>query len=255
MNDHRAIRVTTLYRFSRFDDCAAIQQRLKEVCGEAGLRGTLILAREGINGTIAGAPDDVERVLEEIRSLHGCEGLEVKDSFAREMPFQRMKVKVKPEIVTMGEPDIDPLEDVGHYLAPEDWNAFISDPDTILIDTRNDYEVEIGTFRNAINPETKFFRDFPAWFREWRSANIGDAPAPRIAMFCTGGIRCEKATAFLKAEGLEEVYHLEGGILKYLEVVPEAQSLWQGDCFVFDERGSLAHGLEPGAEASEKKQD
>ncbi len=163
------------------------------------------------------------------------------------MPFHRMKVRIKREIVTMGEPDIDPLASVGHYVAPEDWNALIAQPDMILIDTRNDYEVRAGSFVGAIDPETRAFSDFPAWFRQKRGELLGDKAAPRVAMFCTGGIRCEKATAFLKAEGIGDVYHLQGGILKYLETVPAEDSRWEGECFVFDERVTVAHGLAPGS--------
>ena len=162
------------------------------------------------------------------------------------MPFHRTKVRLKKEIVTMGQPDLDPLAGVGTYVAPEDWNALISDPETILIDTRNDYEVQIGTFEGAIDPETKSFREFPEWFRAQRAAIEAEGRTPRIAMFCTGGIRCEKSTAFARAEGVEDVYHLKGGILNYLEHVPEDESMWRGECFVFDERVSVGHGLEPG---------
>ena len=238
-----SIRIAALYQFARFDDLPARREALGALCDTLGVKGTLLFAQEGINGTIAGAPDAVESVLTHIRALPGCADLDVKESWADTLPFHRMKVRIKREIVTMGQPDIDPLTEVGHYVAPEDWNALIADPDTILIDTRNDYEVAIGTFAGAIDPHTKSFRDFPAWFREQREALVGDGPAPKIAMFCTGGIRCEKATAFLKAEGLDEVYHLKGGILKYLEEVPEAQSRWRGECFVFDERVALGHGL------------
>jgi UPF0176 protein len=239
------IRVTSLYQFTRFDDCGRIQRMLKLACDRGGVRGTLILAPEGINGTIAGSDDAVEEVVRHIRSLPGCADMAVKDSRAGEMPFHRMKVKIKKEIVTMGEADVSPLHGVGEYVAPRDWNALISDPNTIVIDTRNSYEVEVGTFRNAIDPETRSFRDFPAWFREHRASLTGGT-APKIAMFCTGGIRCEKATALLKAEGIEDVYHLQGGILKYLEEVPAEESLWEGECFVFDQRVCLAHGLETG---------
>ncbi len=211
------------------------------------MKGTLLIAREGINGTIAGTDDGIGAVLAGIRALPGCAAIEVKESRAASLPFHRMKVRLKREIVTMGQPDIDPLADVGHYVAPEDWNALIDRPDVILIDTRNDYEVAVGTFSGAIDPATRSFSDFPAWFRAERDALLGDGPAPKVAMFCTGGIRCEKATAFLKAEGVEEVYHLEGGILKYLETVPAEQSRWEGECFVFDERVSVAHGLKPGS--------
>jgi UPF0176 protein len=239
------IRVTSLYQFARFNDCSGIKQMLKRQCELGELRGTLIVAPEGINGTIAGSDGAVEGVVQQIRSLPGCADMKVKDSHAGEMPFHRMKVKIKDEIVTMGEPDISPLQGVGEYVAPGDWNALISDPNTIVIDTRNSYEVRVGTFKNAIDPATKSFRDFPSWFRERRDSLTGGR-APKIAMFCTGGIRCEKATALLKAEGLEEVYHLEGGILKYLEEIPAAESLWEGECFVFDQRVCLAHGLEAG---------
>ena len=206
------------------------------------MKGTLLIAHEGINGTIAGGDDGVGAVLAAIRALPGCAGLDVKESRAAVLPFNRMKVRLKREIVTMGQPDIDPLA-AGHYVAPADWNALIDQPDTIVIDTRNDYEVEIGSFAGAIDPRTKSFRDFPDWFRAHRE-QFGEAP--KVAMFCTGGIRCEKATAFLKAEGVEDVHHLKGGILAYLEAVPREQSRWQGDCFVFDERVTVTHDLSPG---------
>ena len=244
--DDAPIRVAALYRFTRLADLAAIKPPLAQLCCTNGVRGTLLLANEGINGTIAGTDDGIDAVLAHIRTLPGCADLEVKDSRAATMPFHRMKVRLKREIVTMGEPDIDPLEDVGHYVDPADWNALIADPGTIVIDTRNDYEVAVGSFAGALDPKTRSFRDFPAWFREHRDELVGDGPPPRIAMFCTGGIRCEKSTAFLKAEGLGDVYHLKGGILKYLETVPEAESLWEGECFVFDQRVAVGHGLAPG---------
>jgi len=244
--DDAPIRVAALYRFTRLSDLAAIKPPLAQLCCTNGVRGTLLLANEGINGTIAGTDDGIDAVLAHIRTLPGCADLEVKDSRAATMPFHRMKVRLKREIVTMGEPDIDPLEDVGHYVDPADWNALIADPGTIVIDTRNDYEVAVGSFAGAIDPKTRSFRDFPAWFREHRDQLVGDGPPPKIAMFCTGGIRCEKSTAFLKAEGLDDVYHLKGGILKYLETVPEAESLWEGECFVFDQRVAVGHGLAPG---------
>jgi UPF0176 protein len=240
------IRVASLYQFTRFDDCAGIQQSLKHACEEGGVQGTLILAPEGINGTIAGNDAAVEAVVRLIRSLPGCADMPVKDSRTETMPFHRMKVRIKTEIVTMGEPGLSPLDGTGTYVAPGDWNALIADPDTIVIDTRNDYEVAVGTFRSAIDPGTASFRDFPAWFREWRETeNAGKSP--KIAMFCTGGIRCEKATALLKAQGVENVFHLKGGILKYLEEVPAEDSLWEGECFVFDERVSVTHGLAAGS--------
>jgi UPF0176 protein len=216
---------------------------LAKACRKHGIKGTLLLANEGINGTIAGTPDGIEAMLGVLRALPGCASLEVKRSTAATMPFHRMKVREKREIVTMGHPHIDPLA-AGHYVAPEDWNALITAPGTITIDTRNDYEVAIGSFAGAIDPATPTFSDFPAWFRAHREAL---AAAPAVAMFCTGGIRCEKATALLKSEGIENVHHLQGGILKYLETMPEAESLWQGECFVFDERVSVGHGLAPGS--------
>ncbi|HEY6964884.1 MAG TPA: rhodanese-related sulfurtransferase [Erythrobacter sp.] len=238
------ITVAALYQFTRFDDPHALQGPLLAACELADIRGTLLLAREGINGTIAGTPEGLDAVLAHIRALPGCEALEVKFSEAPAMPFGKLKVRVKREIVTMGQPDIDPLLSVGTYVDAQDWNALIADPETLVIDTRNDYEVAIGTFAGAVDPATPSFRDFPQWFRDHREGLL--AGKKKVAMFCTGGIRCEKSTAFLRAEGIEEVYHLKGGILKYLEQVPENESMWQGECFVFDERVSLGHGLAQG---------
>ncbi|MBA4008696.1 MAG: hypothetical protein C0486_07950 [Erythrobacter sp.] len=238
------IRVAALYQFTRFDDPQALQGPLLAACDGAGIKGTLLLAREGINGTIAGSAQGLEAVLGHIRALSSCADLDVKFSAAPDMPFHRMKVRVKREIVTMGEPDIDPTLSVGTYVDPHEWNALIADPDTLVIDTRNDYEVAVGTFRGAVDPQTPTFRDFPAWFREHREQLLEGKK--KVAMFCTGGIRCEKSTAFLRAEGIDEVYHLKGGILKYLEQVPESESLWQGECFVFDERVTVRHGLAQG---------
>lgn len=238
------IQVAALYQFTRFDDPEALKEPLLEACELAGVKGTLLLAREGINGTIAASAEGLEAVLSHIRALPGCAGLDVKFSAAPAIPFGRMKVRVKREIVTMGQPDIDPTLSVGTYVDPADWNALIADPDTLVIDTRNDYEVAIGTFAGAVDPATPSFRDFPKWFRDHREALLEGKK--KVAMFCTGGIRCEKSTSFLRAEGVEAVYHLKGGILKYLEQVPESESLWQGECFVFDERVSLGHGLAQG---------
>lgn len=238
------ISVAALYKFTAFPDPEALREPLIAVSEQAGIKGTLLLAREGINGTIAGSPQGLEAVLGHIRALPACADLDVKFSDAPAMPFGRMKVRVKREIVTMGEPGIDPALSAGTYVDPHDWNALIADPDTLVIDTRNDYEVAIGSFAGAVDPQTPSFRDFPAWFRENREALLEGKK--KVAMFCTGGIRCEKSTAFLRAEGVEEVYHLKGGILKYLEQVPEEQSLWTGECFVFDERVSLGHGLAQG---------
>ncbi|MCU4651607.1 rhodanese-related sulfurtransferase [Roseibacterium sp. SDUM158016] len=231
--------VAALYRFTRFPDPAALREPLLQVCEAGGVKGSLLLATEGINGTIAGPRAGVDAVLAHIRGLPGCADLDWKESTASEMPFGRMKVRLKREIVTMGVPGTDPNALVGTYVAPSDWNALISSPDVAVIDTRNDYETAIGSFAGAIDPGTASFRDFPAWWEENRDRFHNK----RIAMFCTGGIRCEKSTAYLKAQGVEEVYHLQGGILKYLEEVPEEQSLWQGGCFVFDERVAVTHGL------------
>jgi UPF0176 protein len=236
------ITVAALYRFARFPDPGALRQPLLDLCAANGVRGTLLLAQEGINGTISGPQAGIAAVVAHIRTLPDCADLTPKYSHAETMPFHRLKVRLKREIVTMGEPDIDPLASVGTYVKPADWNALIDSPDTVVIDTRNAYEVKVGTFAGAIDPETASFSDFPAWARAHRAELEGK----KIAMFCTGGIRCEKSTAFLKAEGLEEVYHLDGGILKYLEDVPEAESRWQGECFVFDERVAVGHGLAPG---------
>ncbi|WP_338466146.1 rhodanese-related sulfurtransferase [Novosphingobium sp. ZN18A2] len=241
--------VAALYRFTRFEDCAGLRTPLERLCREQGIRGTLLLAAEGINGTIAGPPEGIAKVLEHIRALPDCADLDVKLSRASAMPFHRMKVRIKREIVTMGEPGLDPRTSVGTYVEPQDWNALISAPDTIVIDTRNDYEVAVGTFEGAIDPKTASFRDFPEWFRRQREKLVGTGKPPKVAMFCTGGIRCEKSTAFLKQEGIEEVYHLKGGILKYLETVPEERSLWQGECFVFDQRVTIGHGLVQGSHA------
>lgn len=240
-----AITVAALYGFSAFDDCAGIVSALAALCEAQDLRGTLLVAPEGMNGTVAGSVVGIDAVLAAIRALPGCGNLEVKLSSAATMPFHRMKVRLKAEIVTMGAPGIDVVNG-GTYVAPADWNALIDDADTIVIDTRNDYEVAIGSFSGAINPETATFRDFPVWFRAHRDALFAGRQNPRVAMFCTGGIRCEKATAFLKSEGVAEVFHLKGGILKYLETVPADNSRWQGECFVFDERVALGHGLMPG---------
>ncbi len=240
------VRVAALYQFTRFDDPAAIRGPLLALCVAQGVKGTLLLAREGINGTIAGSNAAIDAVLGHIRALPGCADIDVKFSHAAAMPFHRMKVRLKREIVTMGQPDIDPLAGVGHYVAPSEWNALIADPDTVLIDTRNDYEVAIGTFRGAIDPKTSSFSEFPAWFRAKREEIEAQGRTPKIAMFCTGGIRCEKSTAFALSEGVEQVFHLKGGILAYLEQVPQARSLWDGECFVFDERVAVKHGLEVG---------
>ncbi len=235
--------VTALYKFVRLDDYKELQQPLLEVCKSNEVMGTLLLAREGINGTIAGPEVGIWKVLNWLKSDPRFVDLGHKESWAEgENPFYRMKVRLKKEIVTMGIPAVDPNEVVGTYVEPADWNDIISDPEVVLIDTRNDYEVDIGTFKGAIDPRTVTFREFPAWVREQERLHN----KPKIAMFCTGGIRCEKASSFMKQEGFEEVYHLKGGILKYLETVPEDESLWEGECFVFDNRVSVGHGLKQG---------
>ena len=234
--------VAALYHFTRFSDPSALRGPLLALCETEGVRGTLLLAREGINGTIAGTRTGIDAVLSHIRALAGCADLEWKESTASDMPFGRMKVRLKREIVTMGQPDVDPTAKVGHYVDAAEWNALISAPDVAVIDTRNDYEVEIGTFDGAIDPHTRSFREFPEWWKE----NAHRFHNKRIAMFCTGGIRCEKSTNYLLSQGVDQVFHLKGGILKYLEDVPEAESMWKGDCFVFDHRVSLRHGLKQG---------
>jgi UPF0176 protein len=239
------ILVAALYRFAPLADLPALREQLLALCRPLGIRGTLLIAEEGINGTIAGSDEAIEAAITALRQLPGCDDLDVKFSRAGSLPFGRMKVKIKREIVTLGQPQVDP-QATGKYVSALDWNALISDPDTIVIDTRNDYEVAIGTFRGAIDPGTASFREFPEWFRQRRDELLGNGKPPKVAMFCTGGIRCEKSTAFLKSEGIDEVYHLRGGILQYLEETPPELSLWQGECYVFDERVSVGHGLVPG---------
>lgn len=237
--------VAALYHFAPMEGLDELRAQLLGQCQTLGIRGTLLLAAEGINGTVAGSDAAIAELIAALRRLPFCAALEVKYSRAPELPFQRMKVRIKAEIVTMGQPQIDPLAP-GHYLEGDDWNALIADPDTVVIDTRNSYEIAAGTFSNAIDPGTRSFREFPDWFRAHRDELLGPGPR-KVAMFCTGGIRCEKSTAFLKAEGVDQVYHLKGGILKYLEDMPAERSLWQGECFVFDERVTVGHGLVPGS--------
>ena len=240
------VRVAALYRFAAIADCAAVRDHLDALC-RPDVRGTLLVAHEGLNGTIAGPEASIDRVLAGIRALPGFAGLDVKSAEAATMPFHRLKVRIKPEIVTMGQPDLDPAVNAGTYVAPADWNALIRQPDVVVIDTRNDYEAAVGAFEGAVQPDTRGFRDFPDWFRTEGRALLDGPNPPKVAMYCTGGIRCEKATAFLRAEGVQDVFHLEGGILRYLETTPEADSLWQGECFVFDERVAVGHGLTPGS--------
>ncbi len=235
--------VAALYKFVSWPDFEQSRTGLLRVCIQNQVFGTLLLASEGINGTIAGPRDGIDQVLSYIRALPGFAKLDHKESLAETNPFLRMKVRLKKEIVTLGVPGISPTKQVGQYVAPEDWNELIAREDVVLIDTRNDYEVEIGTFKGAIDPQTTSFREFPDWLR----AQTGLHNKPKLAMFCTGGIRCEKSTALALAEGFDEVYHLDGGILKYLETVPQADSLWEGECFVFDQRVSVDHAMQPGS--------
>ncbi len=234
--------VAAIYKFVKLNDCAELRAPLQERCDALGITGTLLLAGEGINGTIAGTRSGIDQILAYLRSDPRLADLEHKESVADLPPFYRMKVKLKKEIVTMGVPGINPTELVGQYVKPEDWNALISDPDVLLVDTRNDYEVDVGTFKGAVDPRITTFREFPAYVKN----NFDPEKQPRVAMFCTGGIRCEKASAYMLQQGFSEVYHLQGGILKYLENIPEEQSMWQGECFVFDQRVAVGQGLTPG---------
>lgn len=234
--------VAALYKFTRFSDFENYRQPILDTMLDNEVKGTLLIASEGINGTISGSRQGIDTVLDFLRSIEAIGSFSFKESYTSEQPFYRTKVKLKKEIVTMGVEDIDPLQSVGRYVKPSDWNALISDPEVILIDTRNDYEVQIGTFQNAVNPHTETFREFP----EYVAKELDPAKHKKVAMFCTGGIRCEKSTAYMREQGFDEVYHLEGGILKYLEEVPQQDSMWQGDCFVFDNRVSVNHNLEKG---------
>jgi UPF0176 protein len=234
--------VCALYKFVELPDYQQLRQPLFDVMDNNQVRGTLLLAREGINGTITGSRLAVDNVVNWLKSDPRLTELDCKESFTDIPPFNRTKVKLKNEIVTMGVEGIDPKQVVGTYVAPKDWNSLISDPEVLLIDTRNDYEYQVGTFQNAINPNTESFREFPQYVKD----HLDPAKHKKVAMFCTGGIRCEKSTAYLKEQGFEEVYHLKGGILKYLEEVPEQETLWQGECFVFDERVTVNLKLEKG---------
>ena len=244
------ILTAALYQFVELPDFAKLRVPLLACCQAHGVKGTLLLASEGINGTIAGKPDAVHAVLSFLRSDPRLARLEHKEAPAMHMPFYRMKVRLKKEIVTLGVPDVHPASMAGQYVKPQDWDRLLEMPGLILVDTRNDYEVAIGTFRDAVNPETHSFSELPAWVnKEMLEGGVlasVNGKKPPVAMFCTGGIRCEKSTAFLRAKGFDEVYHLEGGILKYLETTPSTQSHWLGECFVFDERVSVGHGLNPG---------
>ena len=234
--------ICALYKFTRLDDFEEIQSSLKLFLDSLNIRGTLLLAREGVNGTIAGDNDSIMKSLDYLQKDGRLAGLEYKLSYSEKPPFKRLKVKLKKEIVTLGLSDIDPTHSSGTYVKPADWNELINDPDVVLIDTRNNYEFEIGSFKGSINPNTETFREFPAYTKN----NLEKYRDKKIAMFCTGGIRCEKSTAYLKSEGFENVFHLQGGILKYLEEVKEDESLWEGECFVFDDRVAVKHNLELG---------
>ena len=234
--------VCALYKFVTLDDYEALREPLLDTLLEHQVRGTLLLAREGINGTVAGTRQGIDAVLAWLRADPRLAELDTKESLTRRAPFMRTKVKLKREIVTMGVEGIDPRHTVGTYVDPKDWNALIQDPEVLLIDTRNDYEVEVGTFEGAVNPATSAFRDFPEYVKK----TLDPSRHKKVAMFCTGGIRCEKSTAYLKEQGFEDVYHLKGGILKYLEDVPKDKTLWRGECFVFDDRVTVDHDLKPG---------
>lgn len=235
--------VCALYQFVTLDDFVALRQPLLELMQAQRVRGTLLLAEEGINGTIAGSRAGIDTVLAWLRSDARLATLDVKESLTDKLPFNRAKVKLKREIVTLGVPGIDPKRVVGTYVEPSEWNALLADPEVVLVDTRNDYEFQVGTFKNAINPKTDSFREFPDFVK----THLDPKQHKKVAMFCTGGIRCEKSTAYLKEQGFEQVFHLKGGILKYLEAVPPEQTLWQGECFVFDERVTVDHHLQKGA--------
>ena len=240
--DSSVIVVCALYRFVTLDDYTLLQKPLQDFLHQHDIKGTLLLAREGINGTVSGSAEAIQALLTHLDQDPRLAGIDVKFSYDDSQPFYRAKVKLKKEIVTMGVEGIDPKQVVGTYVEPKDWNALISSPDVVLVDTRNDYEVQIGTFKNALNPHTSSFREFPAYVQQ----HLDPTKHKKVAMFCTGGIRCEKSTAYLKEQGFDEVYHLHGGILKYLEDVPAEESLWEGECFVFDNRVTVNHALEKG---------
>ncbi|VUD69037.1 Thiosulfate sulfurtransferase GlpE [Thalassocella blandensis] len=246
MNSHQTEAgyvIAALYKFVALPDYEALREPLLDFCKSQDIKGTLLLAKEGVNGTVSGSREAIDALLDYFKQDARLASVEHKESFDEEQPFYRMKVKLKKEIVTMGVEDIDPNHIVGTYVEPQDWNALISDPEVVLVDTRNYYEYGIGTFDGAINPDTTTFREFP----DYVAKNLDKTKHKKVAMFCTGGIRCEKSTAFMKQQGFEEVYHLKGGILKYLEEVPKENSMWQGECFVFDNRVAVNHDLEKGS--------
>jgi UPF0176 protein len=240
------LQVAAFYGFTALNQLAELRNQLQELAAAAGVRGTILLASEGVNGTISGSQAGVARVLNRLRGIEGLERLQAKFSQAPIQAFHRLKVRVKPEIVTMGCPEVKPAERVGTYVAPAQWDELIRDPHTLVVDTRNDYEVAIGSFAGAIDPKTSSFREFPAWVQRVLRPLVQQRQPRAIAMFCTGGIRCEKASSYLLQQGFTDVHHLQGGILNYLEQIPEAQSSWQGECYVFDKRVAVNHSLEPG---------
>ena len=238
-----SLTVATFYKFVALPDYASLQQPLKDVCENQGVKGTVLLAAEGMNGTLAGTQSSIDAVMAHIQADERLADMDIKESPALDLPFERLKVRLKKEIVTLGLPEVSPTKQVGTYVSAQQWNQVISDPDVTVIDTRNDYEVGMGSFYRAQNPETATFTEFPDYAKE----QLDPSKHKKVAMFCTGGIRCEKASSYLLSQGFEEVYHLKGGILKYLEEVPEEESLWEGECFVFDERVAIKHGLETGS--------
>ncbi len=245
MQDSNEILVATLYKFFKVDDLVALQDQLYAICNKNNVMGTILIANEGVNGTISAKPREIEKTLISIQKDDRFSEIEIKYSSTNKQPFHKMRVRLKKEIVTIGLPEINPNKTVGTYVKPEEWNDIISDPDVILIDTRNKFEIKIGSFKNALDPRTTSFRDFPEWVKKFKQDKTNTNK--KIAMYCTGGIRCEKASSLMKEEGFNEVYHLQGGILKYLEQVEKEKSLWEGECFVFDDRVCLTENLEVGS--------
>ena len=245
MTDKNEILVAALYKFVEIDDLLSLQSNLYEICKKNNIMGTIVIANEGINGTISGKTNEINQTISRLKSDKRFTNIEIKYSSYDKQPFHRMKVRLKKEIVTIGLPEINPNNKVGTYVKPDDWNDLISDPNVVVIDTRNKYETKIGSFQNALDPETSSFREFPDWVKKFKSSK--ENANKKIAMFCTGGIRCEKASSLMKEEGFEDVYHLQGGILKYLETIDRENSLWNGECFVFDQRVCLTDELEVGS--------
>ena len=245
MTNKNEILVAALYKFVEIDDLLSLQSNLYEICEKNNIMGTILIANEGINGTISGKNNEINQTISLLKSDKRFANIEIKYSSTDKQPFHRMKVRLKKEIVTIGLPEINPNKKVGTYVKPEDWNDLISDPNVVVIDTRNKYETKIGSFQNALDPETSSFREFPDWVKKFKSSK--ENANKKIAMFCTGGIRCEKASSLMKEEGFEDVYHLQGGILKYLETIDKENSLWNGECFVFDQRVCLTDELEVGS--------